>query len=148
MVAPMYSNKVASDRPSQTRTKRARAEGDTGTYSIPTRKEFNIAGGQMWQFTYGRKFRPHWVKSVRSHRQAFPEPVMRYPIDESVYGVYDMCGSAGEWINDWGDKTRGMRWVVLGNWSSGLPDHFSTWGQAYSPRHSGAVVGLRLVYRR
>lgn len=129
-------------------TRRARAEGRPWTLRLPTRAELVAAssGLRPAPFSYGYRFRPRWSKSCFAQRQASPEPVLRYPVDESPFGVYDVCGSAMEWIEDWYDRGRGLRWAMAGGWAQGNTDALRIEGGiGFLPDQTTGETGLRLV---
>ena len=78
------------------------------------------------------------------------EPVMSFPIDESVYGVYDMAGSVSEWLDDWWLEGAGLRRHAGGSWAGGGPeDMFGVHGgNGLLPDRVRANVGFRVVLRR
>ncbi len=128
-----------------------RGRRDGRTYALPTRAEWvRAADGDMKRaYTWGNVFRPKWLKSCFARPSASPEPVMRYPIDESPYGAYDMCGSAAEWLDDWFDKKRGYRRLGGSSWGMTNPDEFNLWGGLHAaPDVASHNHGFRLVFRR
>jgi formylglycine-generating enzyme required for sulfatase activity len=74
-----------------------------------------------------------------------PEPILRYPIDESVHGVYDMAGGAREWLDGWFDEPKGLRTIAGGSWANAKPDRFTFWGEGLLPDIASGVLGFRLV---
>ena len=44
-----------------------------------------------------------------------PEPVLGYPVDESPYGAFDLCGSVAEWLDSWWVEERRLRRFVGGS---------------------------------
>lgn len=130
------------------RTRRARAEGRAWTLRLPTRGELVAASGGLRPapFSYGHRFRPRWSKSCFAQRQASPEPVLRYPVDESPFGVFDVCGGAMEWIEDWYDQARGLRWAMGGGWAQGGDAALRIEGGiGFLPEQSTGETGVRLV---
>ena len=83
-----------------------------------------------------------------SRPRALPEPVMRYPIDESMFGVYDLTGSVAEWIDDWFDEGRGLKRLGGCSWGFAEPQQFKVWGGNDAPPDGRSdTFGFRLVWR-
>ena len=98
---------------------------------------------------FGNAWRPKWVKSCYAKPRAQPEPVMLYPIDESPYGVYDLCGSAAEWLDHWFDKERNIRLLGGSSWGMTDPAGFDIWGGTSAfPHLANHNYGFRLIFRR
>ena len=75
------------------RTEREKERGGRFRYALPTFGQYLGAVGEGTRaLAFGNRFRPKWVKSCFARPRATPEPVLRFPIDESVYGVFDMAG--------------------------------------------------------
>jgi hypothetical protein len=133
------------------RTRRDRPLGGRGAYALPTLREWLAAGGNAADqryFVFGARIRPWWVKSCFSGPRPAPEPVLRYPRDESPYAIHDMAGSVAEWCEDWFDRDKGTRRVAGGSWAWGTLESFKLWGaQGWSPRTAGDETGFRLVLR-
>jgi hypothetical protein len=129
------------------RTRRARAEGRPWTFSLPNFGQwYAVTALEHRPFPFGNRFRQKWVKSCYSRRRAYPEPVLRFPRDESPYGVYDMCGSVGEWLDHWFDRDRGMRALAGGSWAYSKPDIFRSHSSVgWWPDRPGDEAGFRLV---
>jgi len=132
------------------RTQRARRRGERITFRLPTRRDWDNAGcaGTNRDYPFGNRFRPKWMSSCFSQRNARPQPVLRYPIDESPFGVYDMAGSAREWLEDWYDEGRGMRFIAGGSWAHARPKDFELWGDGMTPEQTTGAIGFRLVIER
>jgi formylglycine-generating enzyme required for sulfatase activity len=75
------------------------------------------------------------------------EPVMSFPIDETMYGVYDISGSMSEWLDDWWLEDRGLRRHAGGSWADGGPaDMFGIeGGSGKLPDETSCSVGFRLI---
>ena len=131
------------------RWKNARAPPGV-VYALPNKLEWQAAGHAASPRTYpfGNRFRPKWMKSCYARPKAFPEPVMRFPIDESPAGVYDLCGSAMEWADDWYDEARNLRLINGGAWGQANPKLFELWGSGRLPHHASGEYGFRLVMRK
>jgi formylglycine-generating enzyme required for sulfatase activity len=118
------------------------------TYRLPTLAEWDrtgCGGSTNRSYPWGNRFRPKWTKSCYAQRTAVPEPVLRYPIDESVHGVYDMAGGAREWLQGWFDESKGLRAIAGGSWANAQPDRFKFWGEGLLPDLASGVLGFRLV---
>jgi len=103
------------------RTERARAAGHGVTFSVPTYEEWAFARGRGARYPFGDTYRQHWMSSCNARPRAFPEPVMRFPVDESPLGVFDMAGSAAEWIEKWRDEPRRLRELAAASWAVSRP---------------------------
>jgi hypothetical protein len=128
------------------RTERARRNGERIEYSLPNLYEWNVAGGGI-EYPFGTRFRAKWAKSCFSRPQAMPEPVLRFPIDESPLGVFDMCGSASEWLDEWWDEARNLRRIGGGSWGYGKPNRFHLYGEGAGPHVASGTYGFRLIAR-
>jgi formylglycine-generating enzyme required for sulfatase activity len=127
-----------------------RSARDGRTYALPTRREWVRAadGDTFRQYSWGNVFRPKWLKSCYARPTPNPEPVMRYPIDESPYGVYDMCGSAAEWMDDWFREDANERRLGGSSWGMTDPELFDVWGgMNAAPNVATYNFGFRLVFR-
>jgi formylglycine-generating enzyme required for sulfatase activity len=125
-------------------TERWRREGRRGTLALPTADEWRwVLAGSTYPF--GNRFRPKWVSSCFGRARPVQEPILRYPIDESRYGVFDMCGSAREWIDDWYDESRNLRRICGGSWAQGNVEAFHYFGDGYAPTTATGDTGFRLV---
>ena len=84
-------------------TDQARAAGRPDVYALPTAVQWRVAAGTVStrEFPFGNVFRSWWTKSCFSRPVAAPEPVLGFPVDESVFGVFDTAGSVAEWCADW-----------------------------------------------
>ncbi|MFN0151606.1 MAG: protein kinase domain-containing protein [bacterium] len=129
------------------RTRRARAAGLPHTYRLPDNIEWERAAGTTTAFVYGDRFRPKWMSSCFARPLPNPEPVMSFPIDESPFGVYDLAGSASEWIDHWWLADRGLRRFCGGSWGDGGPDElFSVYGaNGRAPDTRVGTLGFRLA---
>jgi formylglycine-generating enzyme required for sulfatase activity len=129
------------------RTARARAAGRDWTFSLPTFPQWAVAACTVDRvFPFGKRFRPKWTKSCFARSRATPEPVLRFPRDESPFGVYDLCGSVAEILDDWFDRSRGLKRVAAGSWAHGKPDLFPIQASVgWSPSNAGDEAGFRLA---
>ncbi len=130
-------------------TARARARGQRGEFVLPDFEERNLAGGDgiRRRYPFGNRFRPKWISSCFARPRANVEPVLRFPIDESPYGVFDLCGSAREWVDHWYDEARGLRRICGGSWAQADPDMFHFFGHGFGPQVATGDTGFRLVLR-
>lgn len=133
------------------RSARARAEGAPWRWRMPTYREWLLASGVTSgrAYPFGPAFRPRWASSCFARPQPAPEPVLSYPVDESPLGVFDLAGSAMEWVDDWYDRPRGLRRLAGGSWAQG--DAAALRG--YAPRgarpdRADREFGIRLVAER
>jgi len=128
-------------------TARARASGQHGEFVLPDYEQRSLAGayGSRREYPFGNRFRPKWISSCFVHPRANVEPVLRFPIDESPYGVFDMCGSAREWVDHWYDEGRGLRRICGGSWAQADPEAFHFFGHGYGPQVALGDFGFRLV---
>lgn len=122
------------------------------TPGLPRRREWVRAakGGDSRTFVHGNAFHPKWVKSRHAKAVVGPEPVRSYPVDESPIGVFDLAGSAAEWLDppagredEWG------RTIAGGSWEDEDAARFEC--AAFRTLDAGTrspSVGFRLVLRR
>lgn len=130
------------------RTEQARREGKAWSFRLPTLDEWVEAASPAFgdQYVFGSEFRPKWVSSCFARVRPDPESVMRFPIDESVLGVFDMAGSASEWSEDVYRPGYAYRRHMGGAWGSGVPQDFMVYGgNGLSPERLGGMIGFRLV---
>lgn len=114
-------------RYAQWRTEAARREGHPWTFTLPTDGawQFVISAGQNQRtYPWGNHFRSHYAKSCFSRDRPRPEPVLRFPVDETLLGLHDVAGSASELCDSWFWPERGQRAVQGGSWVHANPDHF------------------------
>jgi formylglycine-generating enzyme required for sulfatase activity len=134
------------------RTAKAQAAGLHHVYALPTLGEWAeaCAGHEMHlRFVYGARFRPKWQSSCFARPKPHVEPVLSFPNDESVYGVFDLAGSISEWQDDWWLEDRGLRRFGGGSWADGGPeDLFTAYGGGGKlPEQVSDSIGFRLVLR-
>ncbi len=103
------------------RTTQAQAAGLRHRFRLPILGEFRIAarGLPKWLYPYGSRFRPNWSNCCFSRPRPRPEPILRYPVDESIYGVFDCSGSALEWLDAWWGQEQAQRFAGGGSWAQG-----------------------------
>jgi len=126
---------------------RTRTADDGCAYDLPTKRDWLLVGGAPWRYPYGDRFHAHWMNSCYSKPEVSPEPVLSYPFDESPLGVYDMGGSAREWLRGWADEERGVRRIAGGSWAHANPKLFELWGTGLRPDFVDGTTGFRLVRR-
>lgn len=132
------------------RTKQAKSQGKRWTFSLPTLHEWASAAAQGPgdQFVFGNEFRHKWVSSCFARPRPDPEPVMRFPIDESVLGVFDLTGSASEWSQDLYRPGYSYRRYMGGAWGTGDASVFTVYGgNGITPERVGGMIGFRLVLK-
>jgi hypothetical protein len=118
-------------------------------YRLPTFREWVFAadGNSGRSYPFGDRFHARWVKSCFARPHAGPEPVRSYPVDESAYGVFDLCGSAYEWADGWWDESRGLRRLAGGSWAQGEVARFNAYGgSGAEASFAGEETGFRLVF--
>jgi hypothetical protein len=120
------------------------------SYALPTREQwFDAAHGHSpSDYPFGNRFRAKWVKSCFARPKANLEPVMRFPIDASMCGVYDMAGSASEWLDGWYDEARDLRLLAGGAWGQAQPERFKLYGTGFKADYAAGEFGFRLVARK
>ena len=132
-------------------TRRARDRGEPWRASLPNRIQWKaVAHGHFGRkFVFGNVFRPKWVCSCYSRERAMPEPVLSYPLDESVHGVFDLAGSMQEFVAHWFDEGRGLRQAAGGTWARTSPELFEVFGGiGVATDRPIDELGLRLVLSR
>ncbi|MCA8972175.1 MAG: protein kinase [Planctomycetes bacterium] len=127
---------------------RAERQGRPWRFRLPTYEELETAAwvgkGRSRRYVYGQDFRPTWFKSLYSKPKPCVEPVLSYPIDESVFGIFDLTGSVREWTS----TTFGpSRKAFGGSWQHATDRGFT------QPSYSGSQTaltstGFRLVAER
>ena len=99
-------------------------------------------------YTWGTRFDPRFANTCFSRPRAGVEPVMTYPVDESPTGVYDLCGNASEFIDDWFDKANGYRHAIGGAWGQApAAINGMLGGYGHKPHRSTGETGVRLQWR-
>jgi len=128
---------------------RWRSARDGRAYDLPTFEEWTEAavGRLEWNYPFGGRFRPKWVKSCYARPNAMPEPVLRFPIDESLHGIFDLAGGVKEWVDGWYDEGRGLKRMCGGSWAQASPGLFNIYGNGHPPHVATGDFGFRLVLR-
>ena len=125
---------------------RMRARGSDRAFRLPTFSQWLAAQGTTERFCFGDSWRPTWVKSCFSRPVPGIEPVLRFPVDESCYGVRDLSGSVCEWLSDWFWEEKGQRRFAGGSWAHARARYFEVNGvQGQTENWVGEVCGFRLV---
>ncbi len=133
------------------RNQRASETGEPFVYSLPTRQLIVDAGlgGFVWAYTYGDRFRAKFSRCCFARPNANIGPVLRFPVDESPFGVFDLTGGALEWAEGWYDEPRRQRHALGGGWGQANPDVLTLEGGLGAAEDvSSGETGLRLVRRR
>jgi hypothetical protein len=119
-------------------------------FALPSEDEIEYAGhaGLPRHYTYGKTFRPKWARTCFARPVAGPGPVLRFPIDESPLGVFDLGGSAFEWVDaPWGNDGQNQR-LAGGAWGRSDPEMLKVEGGiGVSPLVASGETGMRLVMR-
>lgn len=119
---------------------------------LPTRKEWRRAAGAVntnafREYTFGNYFSPHWCKGRFAKPNSGLEPVMSYPHDVSLYGVYDMAGSAAEWCTAFLDKGLTLRPLCGGSWQDSVAESFRIDAvRGLTAGAAGLHTGFRMVW--
>jgi len=128
------------------------AAGVRYTARLPTRREWRRAAGAVTTparraYPFGDYFGPHWCSNRFSRPESVLSAGMSYPIDESIYGAFDMAGSAAEWCSGFVDEARGQRPMLGGSWQDGPAELFRVDAvRGADPATSGPHTGFRLVW--
>ncbi len=120
-------------------------------YALPTFDEWKQAGrGHITMaYSFGNAFWPKWVNSNFSRAKPGLEPVMSYPIDCTVHGIYDMTGGVREWLATPYPSDADFRRLAGGSWGSADPREFRFENGLGGHRSQASTqVGFRLVLRR
>jgi serine/threonine-protein kinase len=72
------------------------------------------------------------------------EPIGTYPMDESVYGVRDMCGGAGNWCSNWFKRDQETRAYRGNNWSTATARSLAERSGSF-PKTCSGTVGFRVA---
>ncbi|MDP7035995.1 MAG: SUMF1/EgtB/PvdO family nonheme iron enzyme, partial [Planctomycetota bacterium] len=124
--------------------------GRNEIYRLPTYNEWTVAAGAAdgREYPFGNQFRPRWASSNFTHKIPQPDRVLSFPIDQSPYGVYDLSGSAMEWVDGWWVENRSRRGCG-GSWENGDPRILRIHGgNGQDPRMTSQMMGFRLLMER
>ncbi len=129
---------------------REAARGSDLAYALPTYTDWcGAAAGGKRRFVYGNHYRPHWIKSCFARPRPVPEPILRFPIDESASGLFDLSGGVSEWCDGWfWEENHDHPWAG-GSWVEGETKVFSNCHSEGLPADSTSkALGFRLAARR
>ncbi|MCB1281911.1 MAG: SUMF1/EgtB/PvdO family nonheme iron enzyme, partial [Salinibacterium sp.] len=108
--------------------------------------QWHYRHGSTGRYPWGDRFRPHWTKSCHARPEPGVEPVMSYPIDETLTGLFDVAGSAQEWCDDWFSVRAGERMIFGGAWAFGRPERFEgNYLVGALPNQTADTYGFRLI---
>ncbi|MCP5041468.1 MAG: protein kinase [bacterium] len=119
---------------------------------LPTRKEWRRAAGAVntpayREYAFGNYFSPHWCKSRFAKPTAGLEPVQSYEYDVSIYGAFDMAGSAAEWCTGFLDEGRTLRPLCGGSWQDSTAETFRIDAvRGLDANAAGLHTGFRLIW--
>ncbi len=134
-------------------TERYAAPNRRRAFGVPTDVEWERAarGVDARDFPYGNTFSPRWQKGGSSRANQMIESYAQFPVDESVFGIYDMAGSMLEPViptESWDPAVAGFDATILRGtpWSYRIPRKIwrSTWSEKGVP---SVDAGVRLVIR-
>jgi len=123
----------------------AKRRADRFEYALPTEAEWELAarGVDGRAHVFGAAFAPHWTDGRFGTPEAgAAKPPGRFPIDESVFGVFDLSGGVSEWCAT-ADGGRVLRGASAGTFRS--EDFRAT--ARFEPPAAGVATtsGIRLV---
>jgi formylglycine-generating enzyme required for sulfatase activity len=128
-------------------TRKARKRGQKVVFELPTELELMRAacGPDGRPYAYGAWFSPAWQKGAGARPYVFAEPPQSFPIDESMFGVYDLTGSLAEWCTRSDTPVSNQNQVVFGGSFTAwvVPSLSTTTG--FDADAADATFGFRLA---
>jgi formylglycine-generating enzyme required for sulfatase activity len=115
---------------------------------LPSKPQWQAAAAAIpGPYPFGERFRPKWFSSCFTRTTPRCEPVMSFPIDQSVFGVYDLTGSVSEWLEDTWLPGGDQKTMKGGSWAHGGPeDRFRVdGGTGVIATFTDGTTGFRLV---
>lgn len=107
-------------------TARMAARGSRLQFDLPQYNEFQYAIASPGSWTFGNRFRARWLSSCFATQRPWVVPVQTFPIDESPQGIFDLSGSAFEWLDGWFWEEQKQRPLGGGSWAMAEPTQFLT----------------------
>lgn len=121
-----------------------------GEFRLLSSAEFFAAGSGDYDrmYSWGDRFDQRFANTCFSRRIARPAPVMTNPRDESPFGIYDACGNASEWLEDWFDQGRELRISAGGAWGQAQIRDLGVLGQrGLGMDNCGGETGFRIAWQ-
>ncbi|MCC6671023.1 MAG: SUMF1/EgtB/PvdO family nonheme iron enzyme [Planctomycetes bacterium] len=119
-------------------------------FALPTPAEWlgAAAAGPRRSHVHGGTHDPRWCKGALSRPALDLEPGLRFPVDESPLGVFDLAGSLAEWGDGAPEDGTGRALILGGSALDSHPDEFRSDAVNGAPPDLVAMnLGFRLVAR-